>query len=221
MIQIKNLHKTYLDGDIKKDILEGVSFTLPKGKSLAITGESGCGKSSLLNILSTLDTADSGEAWVNSKNVIDMTERQANLYRKQDIGIIFQRFNLIDCLSVRDNIELPARLNRKLDEDYLNQVIKILGLSGHLDKLPAYLSGGEQQRVAIARALSHRPSLIFADEPTGNLDDKNSDVVADLLFELCERFKTTLFLVTHSSALAKRAHFTRLLRNGKLDTAQC
>jgi putative ABC transport system ATP-binding protein len=221
MIQIKNLHKPYLDGDIKKDILEGVSFTLPKGKSLAITGESGCGKSSLLNILSTLDTADSGEAWVNSKNVIDMTERQANLYRKQDIGIIFQRFNLIDCLSVRDNIELPARLNRKLDEDYLNQVIKILGLSGHLDKLPAYLSGGEQQRVAIARALSHRPSLIFADEPTGNLDDKNSDVVADLLFELCERFKTTLFLVTHSSALAKRAHFTRLLRNGKLDTAQC
>lgn len=221
MIQIKNVHKTYLDGDIKKDVLDGVSFSLPKGHSYAITGESGCGKSSLLNILASLDTADSGEAWIDGKNVIGMTERQSNFYRKQQIGIIFQRFNLIDCLSIRDNIELPARLNRKLAPQYLDQVINTLGLSEHLDKLPAYLSGGEQQRVAIARALSHRPSLVFADEPTGNLDDKNSEVVADLLFELCNEFQTTLFLVTHSSRLASRANFTGNLINGKLETVQC
>lgn len=221
MIQITNLHKTYPDGDIKKSILDGISFTLPKGQSYAITGESGCGKSSLLNILSTLDSADSGEAWIDGKNVIAMSERQSNQYRKQQIGIIFQRFNLIDCLSTRDNIELPAKLNHNLDSTYLNRLIEALGLTEHLAKLPAYLSGGEQQRVAIARALSHRPAIVFADEPTGNLDDKNSEVVANLLFELCTEFQTTLFLVTHSSELAKRADFTGKLLNGKLETTQC
>jgi putative ABC transport system ATP-binding protein len=221
MIRIKNLYKTYLDGNVKKSILNGVSCTLPKGQSFAITGESGCGKSSLLNILSTLDTADSGEVWIDDKNLIGMSEKQSNLYRKQQIGIIFQRFNLIDCLSVRDNIELPAKLSHKLDCTYLDKLIRALGLTELLTKLPAFLSGGEQQRVAIARALSHKPSIVFADEPTGNLDDKNSEVVADLLFELCNEFQTTLVLVTHSSALAKRAHFTGELLNGRLETTQC
>lgn len=221
MIRVNNLCKTFSDGEAQKVVLDGLCFSVAAGESFAITGESGCGKSSLLNILASLEDADSGEIWVNDINIAGMSESQSNLYRQSQIGIIFQRFNLIDCLSIRDNISLPARLNNIHHGSYIDKLIDHLGLQPHLDKLPAHLSGGEQQRVAIARALSHQPSIVFADEPTGNLDDKNSKIVADILLDITQSFQTTLVLVTHSKRFASRADTHVFLRNGQLVSAKC
>lgn len=221
MIQIRSLSKTFVDGIQSKTVLDNLDLSVHSGTSIALTGESGSGKSTLLNILATLDKADSGQVIVDSQNVAEFTEKQADQFRKQKIGMVFQKYNLIDSLNIKDNISLPARLNDNLDQDYLNELVEVLKISALLDKMPNNLSGGEQQRVAIARALSHQPKLLFADEPTGNLDDENSRIVAELLVNLCQRQSTTLLLVTHSHDLAARAATHVHLKDGKLQTLRC
>jgi putative ABC transport system ATP-binding protein len=217
MIDVKNLSKSIIDGANIKMILEDVSFSVKKGESLSITGESGAGKSTLLHLLAALDKPDSGDMTVNGIALNRaLKERQADDYRKNQLGMVFQQFNLIDCLSVWDNVSFTARINDVYDQDYIEHLLEQLGVVDHRHKLPVELSGGEQQRVSIARALTHRPKVLLADEPTGNLDDKNSTLVSALLFSLCESTQTSLVIVTHSKEVASQANTHLRLSNGML-----
>jgi putative ABC transport system ATP-binding protein len=218
MIQVSGLVKQITDGHSHKSILDKLDFHLEAKQSVAISGDSGSGKSTLLNIIAALDHADKGVVKVAGLTLSSMSEIQADLFRKKHLGIVFQQFNLIDCLSVWDNITFPARLNGLPIGQYHNDLLEQLGLSSHKDKLPVNLSGGEQQRVAIARALSHQPSLVLADEPTGNLDDNNSQRVSELLFGLCNKLGLTLAVVTHSPKVAAFADTRLILQQGRLHT---
>ncbi|MFT5675849.1 MAG: putative ABC transport system ATP-binding protein [Paraglaciecola sp.] len=216
MICIKELHKHVIDGNNTKQILKNLSLVLVAGQSLAISGDSGSGKSTLLHILAALDLPDSGSVNVAGLALESISESQADQFRKQQVGIIFQHFNLIDCLTVWENITFPARINGITPGEYHLRLLNELGLIEHKDKLPMTLSGGEQQRVAIARALAHKPKLVLADEPTGNLDDKNSEIVSKLLFNLCDKLATTLVVVTHSTKVAAYADRALLMLDGYL-----
>jgi putative ABC transport system ATP-binding protein len=217
MIDVKNLSKSIVDGTTTKMILEGVSFSVERGQSLSITGESGAGKSTLLHLLAALDKADSGDILVNDLVLTQsLKEKQADNYRKTQLGMVFQQFNLIDCLSIWDNVSFTARINDTFDKTYIEHLLEKLDVIQHRHKLPVELSGGEQQRVSIARALTHRPKVVLADEPTGNLDDKNSALVSALLFSLCQDTETTLVVVTHSKEVASKAHRHLRLSNGQL-----
>lgn len=221
MIVIEKLKKEFTDGETSKTILDSVSVQVAKGESIAITGESGSGKSTLLNILASLEKPDQGSAIVGSTDITSMSEKQADTYRRKNLGIIFQQYNLIDCLTVLDNVSLPARLNHRLDMALINTLLAELGIAELSAKKPTVLSGGEQQRTAIARALAHQPELVLADEPTGNLDDKNSERVAQLLFNVCRQHQTSLIIVTHSHALASKADRHFHLENGQLTEVSC
>ncbi|MFT5923968.1 MAG: putative ABC transport system ATP-binding protein [Paraglaciecola sp.] len=216
MIEVSGLVKQVTDGYSNKSILNNLEFYLEAKQSVAISGDSGSGKSTLLNILAALDNSDKGQVKVAGLALNTMSEAQADQFRKKHLGIVFQQFNLIDCLSVWDNITFPARLNGLPIGNYHKDLLEQLGLSSHKNKLPVNLSGGEQQRVAIARALSHQPSLVLADEPTGNLDDNNSQAVSELLFGLCNKLGLTLVVVTHSPKVAAFADTRLLLRQGQL-----
>jgi putative ABC transport system ATP-binding protein len=216
MIQVSGLVKQITDGHSHKSILDKLDFHLEATQSVAISGDSGSGKSTLLNILGALDNADKGEVKVAGLALNTMSEKKADQFRKKHLGIVFQQFNLIDCLSVWDNITFPARLNGMPIGKYHTDLLDQLGLGTHKNKLPFNLSGGEQQRVAIARALSHQPSLVLADEPTGNLDDNNSQLVSELLFGLCKKLALTLVVVTHSPKVAAFADSRLLLQQGRL-----
>jgi putative ABC transport system ATP-binding protein len=243
MLQIVNISKSFEDGTTQQKILDRLSFAIEAGKSVSIRGASGSGKSTLLHLLAALDKPDEGEillsgvsnsdtsnASINdttnkisndiATDITALSESQADSYRMSTIGIVFQKYNLIDVVSVVDNIYLPARLNaingRPVDASYINTLIEALGVSRHINKLPNQLSGGEQQRVAIARALAHKPKLLLADEPTGNLDNKNSDIVSRLLIDTCAQLNTTLVLVTHSERVAKLTDQQVFLSEGRL-----
>ena len=216
MIEVNGLVKQITDGHSNKSILDKLDFHLEAKQSVAISGDSGSGKSTFLNILAALDNADKGEVKVAGLALNTMSEGQADQFRKKHLGIVFQQFNLIDCLSVWDNITFPARPYGLPIGKYHHDLLAQLGLSAHKDKLPVNLSGGEQQRVAIARALSHQPSLVLADEPTGNLDDNNSQGVSELLFGLCKKLGLTLVVVTHSPKVAAFADTRLLLQQGRL-----
>lgn len=216
MIQLKELCKNFIDGGDKVTVLDHLNLSLEQGHSAAIRGESGSGKSTLLHILATLEKPDAGEVMIDQQSIVNFSEQQADQFRQYHLGIVFQRFNLIDCLSVWDNVAFPAHLNKNYDPAYIKGLLEQLNILPHQHKMPLNLSGGEQQRVAIARALAHKPALILADEPTGNLDEGNSEVVNQLLFELCKTLNTTLIVVTHSPRLAASADHHYLLHNGKL-----
>lgn len=220
MLTINNLYKSYQDGKETQFILQDLSLAVAQGESLSIQGESGSGKSTLLHLLATLDKPDSGEMFLQAStqvlDLVNLSESQADDYRKRQLGIIFQKYNLIDCISVDENLLLPAQLSQNLDHDYLQSLLSALGIERHKNKLPAQLSGGEQQRVAIARALAHKPQLVLADEPTGNLDSKNSALVSRLLVDTCKQLNTTLILVTHSEKVANLTQMQYLLVDGKL-----
>jgi putative ABC transport system ATP-binding protein len=239
MLQIVNISKSFEDGTAQKKILDRLSFAIEAGKSVSIRGASGSGKSTLLHLLAALDKPDEGQILLSgasssdtnnasisnttnniSNDITALSESQADNYRMSTIGIVFQRYNLIDVVSVLDNIYLPARLNaingRAVDVGYIDTLIEALGVSKHINKLPNQLSGGEQQRVAIARALAHKPKLLLADEPTGNLDNKNSDIVSRLLIDTCAQLNTTLVLVTHSERVAKLTDQQVFLSEGRL-----
>ncbi len=231
MLQIVKLSKSFKDGTTQQKILDQLSFNIFAGQSVSIQGASGSGKSTLLHLLAALDKPDEGKillnvsssSGINTRTEINaFSEHQADKYRMSTIGIVFQKYNLIDVVSVLDNIYLPAKLNaingRQVDTSYINALIESLGISRHINKLPHQLSGGEQQRVAIARALAHKPKLLLADEPTGNLDSKNSDIVSRLLIDTCAQLNTTLVLVTHSERVAGLCNQQVLLSQGRLVT---
>ena len=220
MLTIKNLYKSYQNANETQFILKDLSLDVAQGSSISIQGESGSGKSTLLHLLATLDKPDSGDMFlkVNEQilDLVKLSESAADEYRKRQLGIIFQKYNLIDCISVNENLLLPAQLSQTLDLAYLHTLLSTLGIERHKNKLPGQLSGGEQQRVAIARALAHKPLLVLADEPTGNLDSKNSALVSRLLVDTCKQLNTTLILVTHSEKVANLTQAQYLLVDGRL-----
>lgn len=197
-------------------IIDQLNLTVAQGQSVSIQGPSGCGKSTLLYILSGLATADSGDITVAEHQLNNLSETQQDAFRRHSIGLVFQQFHLIDCLTVWANITFTARLADKVDVDHLDNLCEKLGLTAHKHKAVNQLSGGEQQRVALARALAHKPKVLFADEPTGNLDELTSQAVSELMYTTCAELNITLLIVTHSKDVAKRADVGYQMHLGKL-----
>ena len=202
ILKVQNLCKTYGKGDAKVDALKNVSFSLNKGEFAAVAGESGSGKSTLLNCIGALDTPTSGSVLMDGQNLFSMKEEKRTIFRRRNIGFIFQSFQLVSELNVEQNIMFPLLLDyRKPDPAEVQEILDLLGLTERSRHLPNQLSGGQQQRVAIGRALITRPKLILADEPTGNLDSKNSQDVIDLLTRASRHYQQTILMITHNKNL--------------------
>ena len=211
LLEIKSISKIYGKGNNAVHALKDVSFSVDKGEYIAIVGESGSGKSTLLNIIGAIDIPTDGKVIINNKDLFTMTDSELTVFRRRNIGFIFQGFNLIPELTVEQNIIFPVLLDyKKPDRKYLDELLNILGLQERRNHLPSELSGGQQQRVAIGRALITKPSLILADEPTGNLDSKNSSEFISLLKESSQKYEQTIIMITHSHSIAQSA--TRVLR---------
>lgn len=203
LLRTEHLSKTYGTGDTRVEALKDVSFTLPKGEFAAVVGESGSGKSTLLNCIGGLDTPTSGKVLLDGLDLFSLDENRRTVFRRQNIGFIFQAFHLIPELDVEQNIIFPLLLDyRDPDPEQLNEILEILGLSNRRHHLPGQLSGGQQQRVAIGRALITRPLLVLADEPTDNLDSKSSQDVMDLLIRASRHYQQTILMITHNTSLA-------------------
>lgn len=201
-----NLCKTYGKGETRVDALKGVTLSVAKGEFISIVGPSGSGKSTLLNMLGALDFPTSGHVFIDGHDIYTMNEEELSVFRRRSLGFVFQAYNLVPELNVEENITLPLLLDyKKPDQLYINEIIEILGLSDRRHHLPNQLSGGQQQRVAIGRALSARPAIILADEPTGNLDTKNSREVINLLKLSVDRYNQTLIMITHNQNYASFA----------------
>jgi len=202
ILKVQNLCKTYGIGEAKVDALKNVSFSLNKGEFAAVVGESGSGKSTLLNCVGALDSPTSGHIWVDGQDLFSMKEEQRTIFRRRNIGFIFQSFQLVSELNVEQNIMFPLLLDyRKPDPTAVNEILELLGLTERRNHLPSQLSGGQQQRVAIGRGLITKPKLILADEPTGNLDSKNSQDVIALLTQASRRYQQTILMITHNKNL--------------------
>lgn len=199
LLDVKDLCKTYGSGDTNVEALKNVSFSVAKGEFVAVVGESGSGKSTLLNVIGALDTPTSGRVLIDGKDIYSMKEEKLTVFRRRNIGFIFQAFNLIPELNVEQNIIFPLLLDyQKPEKVYVEEILEVLGLQDRRKHLPRQLSGGQQQRVAIGRALITRPMLILADEPTGNLDSKNSGDVISLLKTASMRYQQTILMITHN-----------------------
>ena len=206
LLEVKNLYKIYGSKDTRVEALKDVSFEISKGEFVAIVGESGSGKSTLLNMIGGLDKPTSGDVFVDGNDIKNMKDNVLTIFRRRNIGFIFQAFNLIPELTVEQNIIYPMLLDyQKPDMEYLEELLTVLNLKDRRKHLPAQLSGGQQQRVAIGRALYTRPSIILADEPTGNLDSKNSREVIALLKETSAKYEQTIIMITHNRSLASTA----------------
>ena len=211
ILKVQNLCKTYGKGEAKVEALKNASLTLNKGEFAAVVGESGSGKSTLLKCVGALDTPTSGSIIMDGQDLFSMKEEQRTIFRRRNIGFIFQSFHLVSELDVEQNIMFPLLLDyRKPDPAAVNDILGLLGLTDRRHHLPSQLSGGQQQRVAIGRALITRPKLILADEPTGNLDSKNSQDVIDLLTQASRRYQQTILMITHNHNLT--ASVDRILR---------
>lgn len=211
LLEVKSVSKIYGKGNNAVHALKDIKFSVDKGEYIAIVGESGSGKSTLLNIIGALDTPTEGKVIINNKDLFSMKDSELTVFRRRNIGFVFQGFNLIPELTVEQNIIFPVLLDyKKPDRKYLDELLNILGLQERRNHLPSELSGGQQQRVAIGRALITRPSLILADEPTGNLDSKNSSEVISLLKESSQKYEQTIIMITHSRSIAQAAD--RVLR---------
>ena len=223
LLEVKNLSKTYGSGETAVYALKGASFRVPKGEYVAVVGESGSGKSTLLNLIGALDTPTSGKVWIDGRDIFSMKERSLTVFRRRSIGFIFQSFHLIPELTVEQNIIFPLLLDyRKPDKKYLEELLSVLNLKERRRHLPGQLSGGQQQRVAIGRALITRPALILADEPTGNLDTKNTSEVVSLLKEASRRYEQTILMITHSRSIAQTADRILQVSDGVLtDFGRC
>lgn len=217
VLKVENLSKVYGKGDSEVRALDDVSFTVNKGEFIAIIGASGSGKSTLLHLMGGLDRPTSGKVIINDMDIYNQNETSLSIFRRRNIGFIFQFFNLMPILNVEENISLPALLdNEKVDKKYLEEIIKMIGLEDRKKHIPSELSGGQQQRVSIARALINKPSIVLADEPTGNLDSKNSKEVIDLLKTTAKKYNQTLILITHDSRIAEQADRIITLSDGKI-----
>ena len=217
ILRVEKLCKTYHTGAIQIKALQNVSFTLQKGEFAAVVGESGSGKSTLLNCIGGLDVPTSGKIYLDKEDLFSMDETKRTIYRRQNIGFIFQSFHLISELNVEQNIIFPLLLDhQKPDKEQVNEILRLLGLLDRRHHLPSQLCGGQQQRVAIGRALITRPALILADEPTGNLDSKNSQDVMELLLEASRRYQQTVLMITHNANLAAGADHVLNVTDGIL-----
>lgn len=216
MLQVQGVFKSYATAQGPLAVLRGVDLRLGQGESLALMGESGSGKSTLLHLVAGLDQADQGSIEIAGKRLDQMNEAQLANWRRTEIGLVFQQFNLIGSLRVEDNLAFQARLAGRLDTRWQAQLVERLGLGPLLKRYPEQLSGGQQQRVAIGRALASRPALLLADEPTGNLDEATSDDVLQLLLDLLADSPTSLLMVTHSPRVAGRLSRQAVLHHGRL-----
>ena len=211
LLEVKNLSKTYGTGETAVHALKNAIFSVSKGEFVAVVGESGSGKSTLLNLIGGLDIPTAGKVFLDGRDLLSMKERNLTVFRRRNIGFVFQSFNLIPELTVEQNILFPVLLDyQKPDQKYLEQLLDLLHLTERRRHLPSQLSGGQQQRVAIGRALMTRPALILADEPTGNLDSQNSSEVIALLKEASRTYEQTIVMITHSRTIAQTAD--RILR---------
>ena len=206
LLEVENLSKTYGQGEAAVHALRGATFTVPKGEFVAVVGESGSGKSTLLNLIGGLDTPTAGKVIIDGKDIFAMKDRSLTVFRRRNIGFVFQSFNLIPELTVEQNILFPVLLDYQTpDRAYLEELLGVLGLTERRHHLPGQLSGGQQQRAAIGRALITRPALILADEPTGNLDTRNSGEVIALLKKASRTYEQTIVMITHSRTIAQTA----------------
>lgn len=206
LLEVRNLCKTYGSGETAVNALKDVSFSVPRGEFAAIVGESGSGKTTLLNMLGALDVPTSGTVQIDGKDLFSMKESELTVFRRRNIGFIFQAFHLIPELTVEQNMIFPVLLDyQKPDRQYLEELLTILNLQQRRNHLPGQLSGGQQQRTAIGRALITRPALILADEPTGNLDSQNSSEVIALLKEASKKYEQTILMITHNRSIAQTA----------------
>lgn len=213
-IVFDNVKKTYKVGDIEINASNGVNFNIEKGEFVVIVGPSGAGKTTILNLLGGMDKATSGKILVDNKDVAKYSEKQLTQYRRNDIGFVFQFYNLVQNLTALENVELATQISKNpLD---VKMVLKRVGLENRINNFPAQLSGGEQQRVAIARAIAKNPKLLLCDEPTGALDYQTGKAILALLREMCDKYKMTVIVITHNSALAPMADRIIHLKNGRV-----
>lgn len=218
-IKVEDVEKYYGSSGIITKAVERVSFEISKGEFIGIMGESGSGKTSLLNVLATIDTATAGHIYFEGKDITKMSEDVRSEFRKENLGFIFQNFNLLDTMTLQENIYMPLILNEEKSNDIIKrteEIINILGIKEVGNKYPYQVSGGQQQRCACARALVNNPKLILADEPTGALDPQNSENLMELLLEINKKFKTTILMVTHDSFSASYCNRILFLENGKI-----
>ncbi|OPH54183.1 ABC transporter ATP-binding protein [Vibrio campbellii] len=216
LVTLKHASKSFVDGKETHRVLESVDFTLNTGASVALTGASGSGKSTLLNIIAGFEPLSEGELWLDGDNTAAWKDPQWSRFRHQKLGVIFQQFNLLTPLNVQQNIAFPLHLNQQKWDNWCDYLVETLGISQLLDRHVSALSGGQQQRVAIARALAHKPKLLLADEPTGNLDQKAGLEVMKLLSEITSQGNTAVLLVTHSSECAEFMQTPLRLKDGRL-----
>ena len=221
ILETKDLRKIYGSGDTQVRALDGVNLSVENGEFVAIVGTSGSGKSTLLHMLGGLDRPTSGTVTVDGKNIFELKDEELTIFRRRKIGFVFQSYNLVPVLNVYENIVLPIQLDgRTVDEAFIQQIVKTLGLDGRLDALPSQLSGGQQQRVAIARALAAGPAIILADEPTGNLDSKTSQDVLGLLKVTSQKFQQTIVMITHNEEIAQLAGRIIRIEDGRIVKAR-
>lgn len=217
LIEVKNLNKIYGSGEAKVKALKNINLNIEQGEFVAIVGQSGSGKSTLLHLIGGVDIPSSGEVIIDGKNIYKLKEKELSILRRRKLGFIFQFFNLIPVLTAQENIEMPVLLdNEKIDKKYMNELLRILGLEERKNNYPSQLSGGQQQRVSIGRALANKPSIILADEPTGNLDSKNSKEVLELLKYCAKKYNQTLILITHDINIAKSADRVITIEDGEI-----
>ncbi|WP_296403468.1 ABC transporter ATP-binding protein [Psychrobacter sp.] len=216
LLRANRLSKSVRIGDSKTEIIKGIDIAIDAGEFAVIMGKSGSGKSTLLGLLAGLDYPDSGEVWLDGQNLTKLSEDELAQKRQQDMGFVFQSFHLLPTLTVAENIAFPLDIARKPDANRVEQLLEAVGLTHRRDSLPHQLSGGEQQRTALARALVARPKIIFADEPTGNLDEQNAQQVMNLLLELQRQSGTALVVVTHDPALTEHADQIIVIHDGQI-----
>ena len=215
ILRVENLTKSYGKGETKLDALKNINLSINKGEFVAIVGPSGSGKSTLLHLIGGVDKPNSGKVFINDVDIYSLKEKDLSIFRRRNVGLIYQFYNLIPVLSAKENILLPAELdNRKIDKKYLDDLLKTLGLKERENHLPNELSGGQQQRTSIGRALINRPSIVLADEPTGNLDSKNSKEVLELLKLSVKRYNQTLIMITHDTNIALQADRVITIEDG-------
>lgn len=217
ILRVENLSKTYGKEENIVKALDGISFSVEKGEFVAIIGPSGSGKSTLLHILGGVDIPTSGKVFVSEKDVYAQNQEQLAIFRRRQVGLIYQFYNLIPVLNVVENITLPVLMdNRQVNNDRLNELLETLSLTDRKEHLPNQLSGGQQQRVSIARALMNAPAIVLADEPTGNLDSKNGQQILELLKFSNEKYNQTLMVITHDESIAMQAHRVISIQDGKI-----
>lgn len=217
ILKAENLVKIYGQGENEVKALNNVSLEIEEGEFVSIVGSSGSGKSTLLNMLGGLDRLTSGDIYINNKKLGDMKDEELTIFRRRNIGFVFQNYNLVPILNVYENIVLPIELDgMKIDEEYIDSIINTLGLNQKLINMPNNLSGGQQQRVAIARAIATKPAIILADEPTGNLDSKTSMDVIGLLKMTSQKFNQTIVMITHNEEIAQLADRIIRIEDGKI-----